>query len=106
MNLPAPIARYFAAQKAWDVEAQTQCFTEDALVHDEDEDHRGLDAIREWKAAVQAKFRYECEPLTAAVDGNRVTVLVRLTGNFPGSPVELDHKFILVGDKIGSLVIE
>jgi len=104
-DLPPPVARYFDAQKARDVEAQTLCFTEDALVHDEGQDHQGLDAIRKWKLAVQSKFEYECEPLAASVEGATVSVLVRLTGNFPGSPVDLDHQFTLDGDKISGLSI-
>jgi hypothetical protein len=106
IDLPKPVARYFDAQKARDVEAQTLCFTQEALVHDEGQDHRGLDAIRDWKLAVQSKFEYECEPLAASVEGATVLVLVRLTGNFPGSPVELDHQFTLDGDKISTLTIE
>jgi hypothetical protein len=34
-----------------------------------------------------------------------VTVRARLTGEFPGSPLELDHIFKLSGDKIASLEI-
>jgi hypothetical protein len=82
------------------------CFSEDALVHDERRDYRGLVAITGWKRAVQAKFEYECEPLAASAEGTCVSVLVRLTGNFPGSPVELDHQFTLDGDKISALTIE
>lgn len=104
--LPEPVARYFEAQAARDVDAQTQCFTDDAIVHDEDHDHRGKSAIREWKQAVQNKFEYTSEPVHATQNGNTTIVDVRLTGNFPGSPVNLDHTFTLSGDKISSLVIE
>jgi hypothetical protein len=37
--------------------------------------------------------------------GDLVTVRARLTGEFPGSPVELDHIFKLSGNKIASLEI-
>lgn len=104
--LPEPVARYFEAQAARDVDAQTQCFTADAVVHDEDRDHRGTSAIREWKQAVQDKFEYTSEPTRATQNGNTVIVEVRLTGNFPGSPVDLSHTFTLSGNKISSLVIE
>ncbi len=70
IDLPKPVARYFDAQKARDVEAQTLCFTREALVHDEGQDYRGLDAIRDWKLAVQSKFEYECEPLATSVEGD------------------------------------
>lgn len=106
IDLPKPIKRYFDAERARDVRAQMLCFSEDALVHDEGQDHRGLAAIAAWKRAVQSKLEYECEPLAASVEGDCVSVLVGLTGNFPGSPVELDHKFTLNGDKISALTIE
>lgn len=106
IDLPGPIARYFDAETARDVRAQMLCFSEDALVRDEGRDYRGLAAIAGWKRAVWAKFEYECEPLAASVEGDSVSALVRLTGNFPGSPVELDHKFTLAGDKVSALTIE
>ena len=105
LTLPAPVARYFAAQQSRDVDAQTECFTDDAFVHDES-DYRGRGAIRAWKEAVQQKFVYEAEPRNSSESGNIVTVNVHLTGNFPGSPIDLVHTFTLLGDKISSLVIE
>ena len=106
IELPKPIADYFEAQKSRDVEAQTRCFTDDALVHDEGQDYRGRDAIRSWKQRVQAKFEYDCDPLATTIDGSGHRVLVRLTGNFHGSPVELDHQFTFKNDKIAELVID
>jgi hypothetical protein len=43
--------------------------------------------------------------VNAQTHGNEVTVRARLTGKFPGSPVELDHIFKLSNDKIASLEI-
>ncbi len=106
LTLPAPIARYFEAQKSRNVEAQTRCFTADAHVRDEARDYHGASAISAWKKEAQEKYTYDCEPLDANQAGNVVTVNVRLTGNFPGSPVDIDHTFTLLGDKISSLVIE
>ena len=106
LTLPAPVARYFEAQRSRDVDAQTECFTDDAVVHDEERDYQGLAAIRAWKEAVQQKFEYESEPRSATESGNIVTVSVHLSGNFPGSPIDLDHTFTLAGGKISSLVID
>jgi hypothetical protein len=106
LNLPAPVGRYFSAQQSRDLDAQVECFADDAFVHDEGRDYRGRSAIRAWKEAVQQKFLYEAEPRNASEVGNVVTVNVHLTGNFPGSPIDLVHTFTLSGDKISSLVIE
>lgn len=106
MSLPTPVATYLAAEKAKDPDMLALCFADDALVHDEDRDYRGLDAIRSWKREADAKYRYVMEPLDASVSENIVTLRARLTGAFPGSPVELDYTFTLANDRIASLEIQ
>jgi hypothetical protein len=101
---PALVA-YFGAEDTADVEALERCFTADAVVRDEGRVMRGLDAIKAWKSASQAKYKYRIEPLSASPAGAVATVLARVTGSFPGSPIELTYTFGLVGDKIASLEI-
>ena len=45
------------------------------------------------------------EPLASARKGAKTIVTNRLTGNFPGSPVDLQFVFELDGNKIVSLEI-
>jgi len=104
-KLPQPVANYLAAVKAQDTEMFALCFTDDARVHDEGRDYKGLDAIRAWKKETQTKYKYEIEPLDASVSGSTVKLRARLTGDFPGSPVDLDFTFTLANDKIASLEI-
>jgi hypothetical protein len=106
LRLPKPVATYLAAVEAKDTDMLALCFTDDARVHDENSDHRGLDAIRAWKQETDAKYRYVMEPLDASVSENMVKLRARLTGDFPGSPVELDYSFTLANDKICSLEIQ
>jgi hypothetical protein len=105
LNVPAPVATYLAAEKAKNPEMLAFCFTTDALVHDEGRDHRGLEAIQSWKRKAEATYQYVLEPLSASVGEKTVKLRARLTGNFPGSPVELDFTFTLANDKITSLDI-
>ena len=105
LKLPAPVLTYLAAEKAKNPEMLAFCFADDALVHDEGQDHRGIDAIKAWKKAADAKYTYVLEPLNASVTEKSVVVRARLTGNFPGSPVERDHRFTLANGKITSLEI-
>lgn len=105
LELPAPIAAYLAADNSRDRKALLDCFTPDALVRDEDQDYQGADGIDAWRNDVEAKYRYKVEPLDVTSEGNSVSLHVRLTGDFPGSPVEPDFIFTLAGDKIASLVI-
>ena len=106
LSLPRPVAIYLAAVKAKDVDMLALCFADDARVHDENSDCRGLDAIRAWKQETDAKYRYVMDPLDASVSENTVKLRARLTGNFPGSPVELDYTFMLANDKISLLEIQ
>jgi hypothetical protein len=104
-DLPRAVAAYLAADKARDTASLAGYFATDALVYDEDHNYRGLDAIRSWKQEVQAKYRYVMEPLAASVSDDTVKLHARLTGDFPGSPVEVDYTFTLANDKITSLEI-
>jgi hypothetical protein len=103
-TLPGPVADYLEAEKTKDANKAALCFAKDGVVHDEG-DHHGRNAIRQWKQAVDAKYRYVLEPLSALVEGETVRVRTRLTGDFPGSPVELDHVFKVAGYEIASLEI-
>ena len=104
LNLPKPIATYFAADKN-DGETLSQCFTEDAVVKDEGHIYNGRAAIRQWKADASAKYQYTSEPFVCERRDGQVIVTSRLTGNFPGSPVNLRFFFRLEGDQIESLEI-
>ena len=103
-DLPEPVAAYFAADMG-DSEAVARCFTETAVVKDEGHTHTGRAAIKQWKADASAKYSYTSEPLACEQKDGKVVVTCRLTGNFPGSPVNLRFFFTLEGDKIASLDI-
>ena len=104
LNLPKPVAAYFIADEA-DGEAVAQCFTDDAVVQDEGHTYHGRAAIKKWKEDASAKYVYTSEPLVCEQQDGIVVVTCRLTGNFPGSPVDLRFFFELDGDKIASLEI-
>ena len=105
LNVPEPVAAYFSAEEAKDGEKLSLCFLEGGLVHDEGRDYRGHEAIRRWKQKVDEKYRYVLLPLDVQTHGDEVTVRARLTGDFAGSPVELNHIFKLANNKIASLEI-
>jgi ketosteroid isomerase-like protein len=105
LRLPKPVTTYLAAIDAKGTDMLALCFAEDAVVHDEGHDYRGLDTIRSWKQQTQAKYKYVMEPLDASVSGKIVKLRARLTGDFPGSPVELNYMFTLANGKITSLEI-
>ena len=105
LNVPGPVATYLAAEKAKDSERLSQCFREDAVVRDEGREHRGVAAINAWHREVNAKFRYVVEPLEASVSCPTVAVRARVTGDFPGSPIEPRFTFVISDDRIVSLEV-
>ena len=105
LNLPKPIAAYFAADKG-DSGALSRCFTEDAVVKDEGHTYKGRGAIKQWKTDASTKYEYTSEPLACEEKDGKTVVTCHLVGNFPGSPVDLRFFFELEGDKIASLEIK
>ena len=104
LNLPEPIAAYFAADES-DTAAISHCFTEHAVVKDEGRTYTGLNAIQQWKQASSKKYSYTHEPVAYQAKDNKDIVTTRVTGNFPGSPIELQFCFGLKGHKIAALEI-
>ncbi|MBR9762398.1 MAG: nuclear transport factor 2 family protein [Rhodobacteraceae bacterium] len=100
-TLPLAVVRYLAATTP---EQVADCFTEDGLALDERRSHQGRDAILRWREEV-AKIRYRQDILSGDHSGDRAQVRCRLTGDFKGSPVELDYRFDLAGDRIARLEI-
>ena len=103
-NLPKSIDAYFTADRN-NSERFAQCFTENAVVKDEGQTYTGRRAISRWKADASTKYQYTIEPFACEQAGSRIVVTSRLTGNFPGSPVNLRFFFELEGDLIASLEI-
>jgi hypothetical protein len=104
LKLPEPVAEYVIADKG-DSEAVSHCFTENAIVKDEGHTYTGHAAIKQWKAEASTKYQYTCKPFACEQKDEMVVVTSRLTGNFPGSPVNLRFCFELENDKIASLEI-
>lgn len=104
-ELPAAVAAYFAADRGRDAEAVSRCFADDAVVKDEGNAHAGREAIRRWIAASAAQYTYVAEPFAIEANGDRPVVTAHLSGDFPGSPVDLRYCFVLAGERIAALEI-
>jgi hypothetical protein len=104
LSLPEPIAAYFEADKR-DSDAVARCFTREALVMDEGRTHTGPAEITAWKTAASAQYSYISEPIALKKKDRKYIVTSRVTGDFPGSPIDLRHIFTLERGKIASLEI-
>jgi hypothetical protein len=104
-NLPKSIAVYVSAENSGDTNLFDQCFSEDAVVRDESETYAGLAAIKKWKTETTKKYQHTVDPLRIVEKNGEFILTSRLTGNFPGSPIELEFVFTIRDDKIVSLEI-
>jgi ketosteroid isomerase-like protein len=109
-SLPAVVSNYLAASDRDAIDAIVACFTEDAVVLDENRHWRGADAIRQWRESVGTAFEYTValigsQALGEVDGGQRREVYTHLEGNFPGGQVDLTNRFTLRGDLIGGLEI-
>lgn len=106
-EIPPVIAAYWRAANSGDSAAAAACFATDAIVHDEGHTHRGQPAIQRWVDDTTRLYRPQVEPVHAsAADGEgRTRVTARVSGDFPGSPVELDFAFTLSAGRIAALEI-
>lgn len=104
LNLPEPIAAYFEADSR-NGHAVARCFTKDGRVIDEGQTHTGPAAIEVWKGETSARYSYSTTPVKLEQKERHYIVTGRVTGDFPGSPVDLRYIFTLERGKIASLEI-
>jgi SnoaL-like domain len=105
IKLPAPLDSYFASENAHDTSAIERCFATDATVQDEGRTIKGIAEIKAWRLETDEKYHHSVEPLAVSTRDGKVVVTARVSGNFPGSPITLDHIFEIGGAKIVSLEI-
>ena len=106
VSAPGAIDPYFRAIADDDSDALIACFTDDAEVSDEGSVYRGPEEIRAWRDRTRSAYRYTADVLRAERDGDLCVVTTRLTGDFPGSPVEVPYHFALRDGLISKLDID
>ena len=103
-TLPEPIAAYFAAEH--NPEALARCFTPQAVMKDDGHTYTGVEAITAFMTEASAKYSAMTVPFALEREDGLQIVRAKITGNFPGSPVTLEHIFQLEGERIASLEIK
>lgn len=106
IELPAPIAAYWTAANAGLGAAAAACFAPEAVVRDESHVYRGRAAIAAWIEETTRKYQSVVEPLRCATEAGRHGVIGKVSGSFPGSPVELEFEFTVADGKIVQLEIK
>jgi ketosteroid isomerase-like protein len=106
IKLPDPVTTYRAAHDRHDVDTALSTFTQDAVVHDEDQDWVGREQIRQWLVKTSTEFTFTRTLLGAEPSGaDSWYVRNRLEGDFPGGIVDLRYEFTVDGGLISRLSI-
>jgi len=106
LALPPVVQRYVEAANRHDAAAAAACFAPAAVVDEQFGLHRGRAAIRAWIEQIDRQFAPGLLVLAPKPSLADLTLVISVSGRFPGSPVQLDFHFALCGDRIGRLVIE
>ena len=105
IELPAVVQTYVDSSNRHDVEAILLCFSAGAIVQDEAHEHRGRKEIQDWIATTIEKYKFQIKRLSVSNPDGETIVAMEVSGIFPGSPITLDYRFTITGDKISSLTI-
>lgn len=103
LGLPDLLTNYFAAENSTDTESLGACFADHAVVQDEGRTIEGVAAIKQWMGDAKKKYQHTVEPIEVVHRDGKTVVTARVSGSFPNSPVNLDHIFVVEGEKIASL---
>lgn len=104
-ELPPVIAAFFEATNTREFADFLSLFTAEAHVNDEANDYYGAE-IAAWIDRATADTKPTAEVTGITGDGERIVVTAGVSGNFPGSPVQLLYSFTLKDDKIAELFIK
>ena len=93
ITLRPPIDLYFASENVHDSSAIDRCFAAGGVVRDEGKVITGMAAIKAWRVETSRKYHHAVEPLAVSTRDGRVVVTGKVSGDFPGSPINLGHIF-------------
>jgi ketosteroid isomerase-like protein len=100
MKMPHTISAYVQATNARDNDACGALFTQDAIIHDKGQGHRGVAAIRGWLTSTVEKYQYTLTPTSLSQEGSETIHTAKLSGDFSGSPLSMRFYFVLHEGKI------
>jgi len=106
LSLPTVLSDLVTAQNKYDADAYAQCFTTDAIVYDEGEEHHGLFQIKSWNEATNKKYHTVLSPINFSLHGKESVLKVMVSGTFNGSPLALNYRFTIKDNKIAILRVD
>lgn len=104
--LPNPIRSYFDASARFDLDGMLALFSRNAVVHDEARTHRGLDEIRAWIDQATIANKAIAVPEAIRTEDRIHHVTASVSGEFPGSPIDMTFHFRIAEDRVAELEID
>ncbi|MBV1777709.1 nuclear transport factor 2 family protein [Paeniglutamicibacter sp. ABSL32-1] len=92
-NLFPSAATYFDLMEGTDKTRVVAVFTADAEVVDDGHTYTGHGEILGWLTGPAGAFTATSTWLSGSLEDDTAVAVIRLAGNFPGSPVDLRHEF-------------
>jgi hypothetical protein len=101
-----PITNYVDANNDKNKIKLIGLFTREGTVIDEGIYYKGIDAIKIWRRKMNAAYDMTLEIVGGSNVKDGIMVDILYTGDFPGSPVIVEHHFILENNLIAYLKIK
>jgi hypothetical protein len=103
--MPDVIDAYIQTSNSRDADRFGSLFSQDAIVHDEGQEYRGVVAIKRRLASTVKKYAFTLTPIDFSIEKHETVLRVKMEGDFPGSPLTVRFRFVLREDKIARLDI-
>lgn len=105
MNLPKVVSELISTQNSFDSAAYANCFSPTAIVFDEGKTHKGKKEIQDWITDANERYQATMQPLSFEEKEYESILKVKVSGNFEGSPIQLNYHLEIEDDQIQSLKI-
>ncbi len=105
LKLPEVVKDLLTAQMNYDSDAYADCFSETALVIDEEKEYKGKKAIKDWVEDTNRQFKTTMEPTKYSETNSKAILTAVISGDFDGSPIALDYHMETKDNKITRLEI-
>ena len=105
IKLTKVIEALIKANNEQNSDAYIACFKDNAVVQDEGKDIKGTKAIKEWNEWSSKEYHVTLEAIKLVEESEETLLIAAVSGNFEGSPINLDYHFTISKDKITALKI-
>ncbi|MBK5721711.1 nuclear transport factor 2 family protein [Dysgonomonas sp. Marseille-P4677] len=105
LKLSKVVSDLLSAQKDYNSHAYADCFSETALVIDEEKEYKGKRGIKNWIEKANEQYKTAMEPIRYSGTYSTGILTALISGDFDGSPIALDYHMEIAGNKIVRLEI-